>query len=50
MSQVPKGNDTLQTDHYIIFDHRGHVLHVWPEDYTPGPVEIWKIAEGLIGK
>jgi hypothetical protein len=39
-----------QVDPYIIYSQDGRLLHAWPENYTPGPVEIWKVAEVLIGK
>jgi len=39
-----------QADPFIIFNREGRILHSWPEDYTPGPAEVRKMAEGLLNQ
>ena len=41
---------SARADPFIIFDRKGRILHSWPEDYTPGPAEIRKVAQGLLSR
>lgn len=36
-------------DPVIIFDRTGRILHVWPDGYVPGFLEVQKVARGLMG-
>jgi hypothetical protein len=41
--------EEARKDPLIIFDRRGRILHIWPDDYTPGSAEIIATAKKLVG-
>lgn len=40
--------EQVRKDPLIIFDRRGRILHIWPDDYIPGPAEINATAKKLV--
>lgn len=35
-------------DPFVLYDQWGHILHEWPEDYTPHWVEVMEVSQRFL--
>lgn len=38
---------SFSADPYILYNHWGHILYQWPDNYEPGWMEVFEVCQGI---